>query len=139
MRFLALLLTFSLLLPAIGCKESPPPKVEIKPENPAERERALAEVQKLGGRYEVDENDPAKPVLLIDLSGAPATDTSLTCLQGLPNLRRLYLGATNITDAGLVHLKGLTELHFLALDGTKVTDAGVQDLKQVLPKAEIVR
>jgi hypothetical protein len=137
-RGYALLLIPGLLL-ALGCRGSPPAQVEIKLENPAERERALAEVQRLGGRFEVDENDPAKPVVLVDLSGAPATDASLTCLGGLPNLRRLYLGATNVTDAGLVHLKGLTELRILALDGTKVTDAGVQDLKQVLPKAEFVR
>jgi hypothetical protein len=79
------------------------------------------------------------------------TDVDLHCLEGLPALRRLWLGDvtdeglepverltsleelllpyTKVTDAGLVHLKGLKNLRLLLLAYTRVTDAGLVHLK----------
>ena len=94
----------------------------------APAEKAIAEIQKLGGR-----------VTGLDLSSTKVTDAELVHIQGLSQLQTLNLGSTSITDAGLAHLAGLTELQVLDLSSTKVTDAGVAELKRALPKVTIKR
>jgi hypothetical protein len=63
--------------------------------------------------------------------GQRATDSGLSHLKGLGNLRWLRLSGTNVTDAGLLHLKDWPQLEGLDLDGTQVTDAGLAHLKHV--------
>jgi hypothetical protein len=94
----------------------------------------------------------------LDLSYSTITDDDLKPLEGLEQLRGLWLkdtritdsglehfeklnqlkflcvdnivGSTNkITDAGLKHLEGLKQLKYLFLDGTDITDAGLRHLK----------
>ena len=60
-------------------------------------------------------------------------------LEGLTNLKKLYLWDTQVTDAGLVHLVGLTNLKWLYLYGTQVTDAGLAELRKALPNCDIIR
>jgi Leucine-rich repeat (LRR) protein len=75
----------------------------------------------------------------LDLGGTGVTDKGLEHLKGLTRLETLSLeNARGVSDLGLVHLKGLTNLRKLNLVGTKVTDAGVRDLRQALPKVEII-
>jgi hypothetical protein len=114
-----------------------------------EREQALAAIEKLGGKVEVDTDKPGKPVRLIYLRGERVTDRELTLLSAVPDVRRLdlrdakitneglrllgqmpqlkalYLWNTPVTDAGLAHLKGLKRLHLLNLSDTGVTDKGL--------------
>jgi hypothetical protein len=63
---------------------------------------------------------------LIDLrKKGQVTDESLAHLEGLMNLRTLYLESSPITDAGLEHVRGLSNLNSLTIENTKVTDAGM--------------
>jgi hypothetical protein len=120
-------------------------------------------VEKLGGKTEVDDKLPGKPVVRIDLFHSKVTDQELADLpvrlrfaqahsarfgatstepaqlSSSPPLRELNLRDTNITDAGLKGLTGLKQLRKLDLTGTKVTDAGVKDLKKALPDCTVVR
>jgi hypothetical protein len=115
--------------------------------------RAIAEIEKLGGKVVIDEKSSGKPVFRVELCGTQVTDAalehlkglpqlkglslagplvtdaSLTYLKGLPQLTWLSLERARVTDAGLVHLKGLTKLRWLSLCGTKVTDAGLTHIK----------
>jgi hypothetical protein len=122
-------------------------------EGQGDQEKAIAEIQKAGGKVERDEKAPEKPVTTINLATSQATDETLAHLKpfdklqkltlnnrkitdeglknlsGLTGLQKLYLVDTPVTDAGLEHLKGLTNLQVLSLVGTQVTDAGLEHLK----------
>jgi len=86
---------------------------------------ALAEIQRLGGNFATDEQDPGKPPMIVDLSFKEATDVALAHLKGLTQLQKLYLIETRVTDAGLVYVKGFTNLETLDLGRTQVSDAGL--------------
>lgn len=96
---------------------------------PAQRERAVAHVKKLGGTVEVDAREPGEPVVAVDLSQTEAGDADLAVLKGLPGLKRLNLSATAVTDAGLAHLTGLGQLRRLNLFSTAISDAGLKHLE----------
>jgi hypothetical protein len=49
------------------------------------------------------------------------------------------LDDTLVTDAGLASLEGLRELRMLFLTGTRVTDAGVERLRRASPVVRVVR
>ena len=91
--------------------------------------KAIAAIEKLGGRVTVDEKSPGKPVVGVRLSDANVTDADLEHIEALTNLRRLDLFRTKVTDVGLEHLTGLTQLQTLDLSGDHVTDAGLKFLK----------
>ena len=75
----------------------------------------------------------------LHLSSDRFTDAGLAHLEGLTTLRVLSLGNWNITDAGLEHLRGLTELESLDLEAVNVTDEGIKNLQQALPNCRIKR
>ena len=76
------------------------------------------------------DNDPAKPIVKVDLSDCNAvTDAGLKELAGFKGLQTLSLTRRNaVTDAGLKELAGLKGLQTLSLWGCQVTDAGLKDL-----------
>jgi hypothetical protein len=90
--------------------------------------RAVAAIEALGGRVLVDETDPDRPVVAVDLTATAATDTDLELVASLPTVKRLYLGGTDVTGAGLAHLRGLTQLQELYLFSTRVDDSGLAQL-----------
>src|SRR5208283_5278340 len=47
----------------------------------------------------------------LDLSESTFTNEGMKVLEGMQELRRLYLRNTRITDEGLKHLSGLTQLN----------------------------
>jgi len=100
--------------------------------------KAVAEIEKLGGRVTIDENSPDKPVIGVDLEHTRVTDAGLEHLKGLTKLQTLDLQGTSVTDAGLEHLKGLVRLKELDLSRSKVTAEGVKRLRQRLPNCEIM-
>jgi S-adenosylhomocysteine hydrolase len=55
----------------------------------------------------------------------------------LTQLRKLYLGYTQVTDAGLKNLNRLTKLQNLQLPVVNVTDVGIEDLQKALPNCQI--
>jgi hypothetical protein len=94
-----------------------------------DEDKAVAEIQKVGGKVERDEKAEGKPVTNVNLSITQAADGDLAPLEKLPKLQRLSLNNTKVTDAGLEHLKGLANLQKLYLVDTKVGDAGLEHLK----------
>lgn len=67
------------------------------------------------------------------------TDTALTGVKDLPQLRRLHLFSKGITDAGLQHLEQLPQLKVLFVEKTQVTEQGILKLRKALPNCKIVR
>ena len=82
---------------------------------PNEEAAAIAEITRLGGRVKVDETQPGKPVVSVNLIG------------------------TQVTDARLVHIEVLGNLKVLVVHGTHVSDAGVKQLHEALADCRIVR
>ncbi len=127
----------------------------------ADRQKAVAEIEKSGGKVGRDEAVPDKPVVAVNfgvtqvadagleplkafpklksviLNNTKVTDAGLDQLKPLAGLEKLYLVDTAITDAGLERLKGLTKLRVLSLVGTKVTDAGLDHLKGMADLREV--
>ena len=91
-----------------------------------ERDSAIAEIERLGGRVEYDEESPNSPIVGVELG---FTDAGLEFLEDLTSLKYLVLWDTKVTDADLEHLEGLTSLHTLHLDNTQVSDGGLEHLK----------
>jgi len=122
--------TVQIKKPAVGKIYIIPP---VTPGANPEQEKAIAEIKKLGGRVNVDETSPSKPVKSVGLAGSKVTDAGLEHLKDLTKLQSLRLFHTNVTDAGLTNLKGLTQLHSLILkmryDDHEITDAGLANLK----------
>jgi hypothetical protein len=96
----------------------------------AEQERAIAALQKLGGKVEVDTKRADRAVVGVNLKHAKVIDASLEHLKGLTKLEILFLKDTAVTDDGVVYLKGLTNLEVLELRRTKVTDKALEHLKR---------
>ncbi len=88
-----------------------------------EQAEAIAEIESLGGRVEIDETDPDTPAISVTFSNADIDDAALVHLQKLPEITGLYLDCPGVTDAGLLNLKGLSRLKTLVL-----ADLGLDDI-----------
>lgn len=99
------------------------------------RESTIAEVSRLGGKVELNETAPGKPIVKIDLHGTKITDADLGFLsrggKALKELRYLDLRLTQIGDAGAAHLKNLTSLQTLNLFRTQVGDQGLAQIERL--------
>ncbi len=97
-------------------------------------DKAVALVEKFGGKVTRDDKAPGKPVVGVSLFTGPGkvnlkvTDAGLKELAALKNLTTLMLGGAKVTDAGLKELAALKSLTTLNLNGTAVTDAGLKEL-----------
>lgn len=94
-------------------------------------DKAIAEIQKLGGKVDRDEKAEGKPVTVVNFGTTQVGDEALANLKGFTKLQKLTLNGTKITDAGLEQLKGLESLKKLYLVDTKVSDAGLAHLKEL--------
>ncbi|HEY1343150.1 MAG TPA: hypothetical protein VGF59_37085 [Bryobacteraceae bacterium] len=92
-------------------------------------ERAIAEVERLGGKVRKDGQLPGTPVTRVQLTEGRVTDAELQVVKSFPQLRSLDLRRTPVTDKGMVHLERLTKLQELYLDSTRITDAGLGRLE----------
>jgi hypothetical protein len=92
---------------------------------------AIAEIRKLGGKVELDEERPSHPGIKVDLRKTKVEDKDLEHLKQLPHVQILYLNHTGIGDEGLAHLAGLTDLHTLSIHSTKMTDKGLAALTKM--------
>ncbi len=99
------------------------------------KDQVITEVDRLGGKVELDETLSTKPIVKIDLHATKVTDAELTFLanskNALRHLRYLDLRLTHIGDAGAANLKGLTSLETLNLFRTQVGDEGLGYLKKL--------
>ena len=94
----------------------------------ADQAKAIAEIEKLGGKVEFDEKSPDRPVFSHGIAMRLDT-TFLAHRESLAELSSLDLGYTNVGDADLVNLKGLTKLKSLNLLESGITDAGLKNLR----------
>ncbi len=129
-RLVASMLVLDVLLAVVVCGCT----AKVNPE----QTKAIAEIERLGGKVTIDKGSPDKSVIEVNLSNTHVTDAGLEHLKALTQLQELNLFSTKVTDAGLEHLKGLTQLTMLVLFTPKVTDAGVRTLRQALPNCEIL-
>jgi Leucine-rich repeat (LRR) protein len=101
--------------------------------NPSDRIKA--EVNRLGGKIEVDETRADRPIVKIDLHSTKVSDSDLAFLnderKALTQLRYLDLRLTHIGDAGVHHLRKLTSLQTLNLFRTNLSDIGLKDLRDL--------
>ena len=74
----------------------------------------------------------------LELWHTQVTDSGLHALLGLPRLRFLDLSDTSIGDASIRNIKKLTGLKELVLISTQLTMAGQRELKEALPKCDIL-
>jgi len=100
-------------------------------EGNADADKAIAEIQKLGGKVDRDEKAEGKPVITVNFGTTSVDDSALVHVEGLKSLKKLTLNGTKVTDAGLEHLKGLMSLEKLYLVDTKISDAGLEQLKDL--------
>lgn len=136
--------------------------VTAKPLTDSTKDRVIAEVERLGGKVELDETLPAKPIVKIDLHSTQVTDADLAFLshakkdlrelryldlrlthigdagaanlKNLTSLQTLNLFRTQVGDKGLAYLKNLRQLQTLLISGTKITDEGAKELQRSLPR-----
>lgn len=73
------------------------------------------------------------------LDGTKISNASLPLIASFAALEELDLSSVAITDEGLAALSKLRKLKTLHLTGSQVTPAGVKQLKNALPKTEIVQ
>ncbi|MFC1597625.1 hypothetical protein ACFL5Q_06790 [Planctomycetota bacterium] len=96
--------------------------------NPNEQETLLAEIKRLGGRFQLNEATWAVTLIFADRA---VEDAELSCLKSLGNIGGLSLRGFLVTDAGLEHVRGLTHLQTLDLHFTGVTDEGLAHLEDL--------
>jgi hypothetical protein len=120
------------------------------------RELAVYEIERAGGRVEVDQGAPGKPIVRIDFERSKRIGVTTfgsmqdedwarlrPHLEALPRLRYIRITSmSSISDTGLTSLEGLKQLESLELypnwtDGRAVTEAGVQRLRAKLPDVHI--
>src|SRR5712692_9344241 len=105
MRSLSLLVCVVLLLPT-GCQKS--------------QERAIAEIEELGGFAKTASDQPGSPVVNVLLYGEKITDSKLAVVETFAQLQTLDLKNAKIGDTSLVHLEKLVNLRALGLTNTSI-------------------
>ena len=95
----------------------------------ADQAKAIAEIEKLGGRVAVDGTAPGRPAVHLTLGGPKSNDAGLIHLNRLTGLRSLDLRGTKVTDAGLINLTNLKNLESLCLDNTQVAGLGLEHIR----------
>ena len=104
-------------------------------ETDSSKDRTIAEVERLGGKVELDEALPRKPIIKIDLHSTQITDADLSFLaranRDLKQLRYLDLRLTKIGDAGVTNVKHLASLQTLNLFRTQLSDQGMSSIKNL--------
>ena len=104
-------------------------------------ERALTEIQTVGGLYMRAEGGRSRPVIGIDLDATivydnqevrlrgPVTDKTLLVVAEFGGLHELSLVGADVSDSGLASVKGLKALRRLNLSRTQLTDTGLSNLR----------
>ncbi|MBL7042942.1 MAG: hypothetical protein ISR77_30200 [Pirellulaceae bacterium] len=93
------------------------------------KEEAVSRLQKLGCTFQVDEEQPGEPIVMVFAKSGQFTDEDLARLRGLKELQRLALMKTAVTDGGLAHLKDFSKLQGLLIAGPFITEAGIAHLE----------
>ena len=74
----------------------------------------------------------------LNLSYTPVDVKGFALLQGMPQLRELYLDSDDIGDESVDVLAAMPNLQMVNLYHTVFTENGVKRLKEKLPKCKVV-
>ncbi len=91
-------------------------------------DRAVAAIEKLGGKYTRDETKPTKPIVTVSIGNTKITDEGLKELAPLTSLEMLSISCTGVTDVGLKELASFKNLKTLYVGSVKITDAGLKEI-----------
>jgi mono/diheme cytochrome c family protein/uncharacterized membrane protein len=76
--------------------------------------------------------EPLREQLIsLNISNTSITDSALSSVGKLTNLKKLDLTNTAVSDRGLSKLRSMTQLHYLNLVGTNITATGLLQLKEL--------
>ena len=104
---------------------STPAPVQTPTPPDTDEDRTVKAIEKLGGQVLRNSDDPARPIIELDLSGAAVADKEMkemAAMKGLQKLQTVYLvNHHDVTDTGLKDLAGWKDLKKLNLEGTAVT------------------
>lgn len=124
-------------LPACG-SSTPPEDPAPPPLTVLEANELLANnVKAMAGKVKVDQNDPDKPLLEVDLSRTATASSHLEPFEKQLRLQVLNLNGTLVEDEGLEYLSKLSELRVLQLNGCRITDRGLEQLKGLTQLQEL--
>jgi len=106
---------------------------------PPDPSKAIAAIEKRGGKYVVDQNDPEHPVVEVIFQGTDADNGDLELLRAFPKLQKLNLAnCTKINNPGLVWLEELHELRVLRLNFcSHVSDGGMESVGKLTNLEEL--
>src|SRR5262245_55893708 len=79
----------------------------------ADEAAAVAALKNLRAKVVRQDNDPAKPVVEVDLRGTDAENEDLAPLRELKALQQLDVRGTKVNSTGLKVLEGLKELRLV--------------------------
>src|SRR5262245_34620507 len=95
----------------------------------SEQDRAVAAIEKLGGKVERDPKAPGQPGITVILDDVADPDAALEQVKALKTVTKVSAENAPVTDAGLAHLRGATQLKTLIAPSPKLTDAGLASLE----------
>jgi hypothetical protein len=91
--------------------------------------KAIAALQELGGKIEVDDKSPDKPAIRLVLKGQTMTDKAMPLVTALAKLRHVEFHDTAVSGEGLKALKKLPKLDTLVIRDSIIDDDGMQGLQ----------
>ncbi len=112
-------------------------KARAEQREKAGADAAVQAVEKLGGRVEYVNADPAQPVVGVVLTGAKLAPGQLKLLAEFPDLHTLILRNSSVDNAGLAQLTALSNLQVVDLENTPVNDSGLSALKKIAKLKEV--
>src|SRR4051812_29769676 len=99
--------------------------------------RAIAEIEKVGGVVEYDEENPENGVAVVRFVKARVTDSVLVHLRAFPLLLLLELKDAPVSDAAITNLRPLKRLESLTISHTRITDTGLECLESLTELKEL--
>lgn len=104
-----------------------------------QRHLAIAEIERVGGYAFPTPTAPSwmrrwgyyRRRHTVYLEDKPFTDSGLSRIDGLANLKYLYMQGTEVSDEGVKHLTTLRHLYDLSLARTQITGDGLRRLVDI--------
>jgi hypothetical protein len=95
-----------------------------------QRENAIAIIDRVGGKYHIDEGNPDLPIVFVSLANTKINDEEMLQLRCLTDLKTLDMNVcTEVSDVGFAVLRDMKNLEIFTIWGCpKFTDASFEHL-----------